>query len=544
MKTSSPANWAVASMAGLFMSPLLVQASTSNTKLLPAPPMGFNNWARFMCDLNETLFTDTADSMRSRGLLAAGYNRLTLDDCWMRMERSANGSLEWDTDKFPNGIPWLREEVKSKGFLLGIYEDSGDLTCGGYPGSYQYEKQDAELFASWGIDYLKMDGCNVEPEEGRSLREEYDVRYSKWHDILSALPEPLIFSNSAPAYFQDNASDWAVVMDSCPEYGELARHSADVQVFETKSSPWNSIMFNYDYHTLLVRYQQPGYYNDPDFLITDNPYLSKDEKASQFALWASLGAPLIISAHIPDLTDDEIKLLSNEALIAVDQDPLAQQAALVSRDGTFDVLSRSLESGDRLLAVVNRGDNAGKTSVPLARLGLSDSKCEYKARELLTGKETTVDSAFDIQLNSHATAVYRVELPEDCDKTIPTGMVFHTPSGLCMTASGQSVSYEKCSASDSQVWQVAGKDSKVTLSPLSDTSLCLAGKDGQPSLATCEDGAGTTWEHYLTGHLRNEDAGGCLTKGSGKGIEACVVDNAAQIFGLASGVRLADKGLR
>lgn len=510
--------------------------------------MGFNNWARFQCDLNETLFTDTAEAMVSRGLLKAGYDQLTLDDCWMRQERAANGALEWDTELFPQGIPWLADYMKSKGLRLGIYEDSGNLTCGGYPGSYKYEKQDAELFASWGIDYLKLDGCNVWAEEGRSLRKEYRVRYSEWHDILSALPEPMIFSNSAPAYFMDNASDWAVVMDWAPDYGELARHSADVINYDTTDGAWDSVMSNYDYHTLLVRYQQPGYYNDPDFLITDHPGLTKAEKESQFVLWASLGAPLIISAYIPDLSDEEIAFISNKALIAVDQDPLAQQAALVSRDGTFDVLSRSLENGDRLLAVLNRGADTAKTTVSIERLGLSSqSECKYQAKDLVTGKDVSIDSGIEIQLESHASIAYRIELPEGCTKTTPTGMIFNTPSGLCLTAStGESVSFEKCSASDSQVWKVAAKgdNNKLSLSPLSDGSVCLAaGKNGKTSLAKCEDGAGTTWEHYITGHLRNDDAGGCLTKGSAKAIEACVVDNAGQIFGLPSGVRLADKDL-
>ncbi|KAJ5558952.1 hypothetical protein N7535_009175 [Penicillium sp. DV-2018c] len=534
-------------MAGLLMSPLLlgVEASIQNPEVLPTPPMGFNNWARFMCDLNETLFTDTAQSMVSRGLSGVGYDRLILDDCWMRLNRTADGSLEADTDKFPHGIPWLADYMKSNGLKLGIYEDAGNLTCGGYPGSYGHEKQDAELFASWGIDYLKLDGCNVWAEEGRSLREEYRVRYSGWHDVLSALSPPLVFSESAPAYFADNASDWAVVMDWVPSYGELARHSTDIVVYEGGDG-WDSIMNNYDFNTLLVRYQQPGYYNDPDFLIPDHPGLTKDEKQTHFNLWASFSAPLIISAYIPDLSDDDIAVLSNKALIEVDQDALAQQAALVSRDGTFDVLSRSLSNGDRLLVVLNRGAATATTTVPLARLGLSsDSDCQYAARDLVTGKELNVDSAFEIRLDSHASIVYRISLPESCSKIIPTGMVFNTPSGLCLTAStDKSVTFETCNASDSQVWNVAATDgsSDVALSPLSDVTVCLAAKDnGEVSLAQCEGGAGTTWEHFVTGHLRNTLAGGCLARHSGKsGIESCVVDSAAQIFGLPSGVRLAE----
>ncbi|KAJ5952664.1 Glycoside hydrolase family 27 [Penicillium vulpinum] len=541
MKTVSPKSWAARSMAGLLALPLLpVHASSGNPSLSPAPPMGFNNWARFMCDLNETLFTETAQSMLDRGLLDVGYDRLTLDDCWMSYDRAKDGSLQWDTEKFPNGIPWLAKFVNSKGFQLGIYEDSGNLTCGGYPGSYQFEEQDAELFASWGIDYLKLDGCNLWEEEGRTIREEYHVRYEQWHQILSAMPKPLIFSNSAPAYFEDDAADWATVMDWVPETAELARHSADVITYSVEGNAWNSIMYNYDFHVRLVRYQQPGYYNDPDFLIPDHPSLSMNEKKSQFALWSSMGAPLIISAYIPALSDEEIAFLSNKALIAVNKDPLSQQSALVSRDGTFDVLARSLENGDRLLTVLNRGAETATTTVSLARLGLSSS-CKYEARELVAGEDLTIDSAIKVELDSHVAKVFRIAMAKKCTKTTPTGMVFNTPADLCMTASTDSVTFEKCAGLDSQVWHApeTGDGTKLTLRPLSNDSLCLAATGDKLSLAKCHGGHGTNWEHFMSGHLRSS-AGGCLTQTKDQGsISECVSDSVGQIFGLASGISLA-----
>ncbi|KAJ5367113.1 hypothetical protein N7541_001054 [Penicillium brevicompactum] len=542
MRVTSIASASITSMA--LMLPILpIQASIQNPAILPTPPMGFNNWARFQCDLNESLFTETAQSMLTRGLHDAGYNRLNLDDCWMQHDRAPDGSLQWNTTRFPHGIPWLASYATKLGFHLGIYEDAGNLTCGGYPGSYGYEAQDVETFASWGIDYLKVDGCNVWSEGGSGsgsglLREEYRARYGAWHEVLSQLPRPLIFSESAPAYFADNASDWAVVMDWVPRFGELARHSTDVLVFVGEGSPWDSIMNNYDFNTLLVRYQRPGYFNDPDFLIPDHPGLTQTEKESHFRLWASFSAPLIISAYIPALSDEDVAYLSNADLIAVNQDPLAQQAALVSRDGIFDVLTRSLENGDRLLTVLNRGPVPASTTIPLGRLGLAQSGCQYRVRDLVTRRVGTVDHAVEIQLDSHATSVHRIELPEGCSTVTPTGMVFHTPSGLCMTASGDAVSFEKCKALDSQVWDVSVDGTMLALSALSDRSLCLAARKGRVSLAACGD-AGTTWEHAVTGHLRNTE--GCLTQISGTGVvEASVVDNAAQIFGLPSGVHLAE----
>lgn len=191
-----------------------VHASIENPSIIPTPPMGFNNWARFECGLNQSLFVKTADAMVEKGLLAAGFNRINLDDCWMQTERAENGSLQWNTTLFPNGLIWLGEYVKSKGFHFGIYEDSGNATCGGYPGTRGHEELDAKTFQSWGIDYLKLDGCNVYP----STEQEYQDRYSKWHQILTSLDHPLIFSESAPAYFSGlrNNTDWYEVMDWVP----------------------------------------------------------------------------------------------------------------------------------------------------------------------------------------------------------------------------------------------------------------------------------------------------------------------------------------
>jgi alpha-galactosidase len=125
-----------------------VAIAEASKAVLPTPPMGFNNWARFECDLNETLFTQTADAMASSGLLAAGYDHINLDDCWMQKSRTANGTLLWDTEKFPQGLPWLGRYFKEKGFHFGIYQDAGTNTYGGYPGSLGFEQIDADTFTS------------------------------------------------------------------------------------------------------------------------------------------------------------------------------------------------------------------------------------------------------------------------------------------------------------------------------------------------------------------------------------------------------------
>ncbi|GES57890.1 alpha-galactosidase agla [Aspergillus terreus] len=458
---------------------LQTQASFQNPNLLPTPPMGFNNWARFMCDLNETLFVETADAMATNGLLAAGYNWLNLDDCWMTHQRAPNNSLMWNTTKFPRGLPWLGSYVKAKGFRFGIYEDAGNLTCGGYPGSLGHEELDARTFADWGVEYLKLDGCNVFPEGGRTSQQQYEHLYGLWHRVLSDMPHPLVFSESAPAYFanEKNLSDWYTVMDWVPRYGELARHSTDILVYVGEGSAWDSIMVNYRYNTLVARYQRPGYYNDPDFLIPDHPGLTMDEKKSHFGLWASFAAPLIISAYIPGLSEEDIGYLTNRDLIAVDQDPLVQQATLASRDDEVDVLTRSLADGSRLVSVLNRGNSSVQRVIPLQWLGLNQGQ-QYQARNLWDGTEEHIRKDLTVTVRSHATEIFKFTGSNGRLDAVSTGIVFNTASGNCLTGDAAGVGFAPCTGGEKQIWQVRGSE----LRPLSLLGECLTADGTRLSL--------------------------------------------------------------
>ncbi|KUJ18692.1 alpha-galactosidase [Mollisia scopiformis] len=511
--------------------------SSASKSVLPTPSMGFNNWARFECALNESLFTATADAMVSKGLLAAGYNRLNIDDCWPLHSRASNGSLQWDPEKFPHGLPWLGQYLKDRGFNFGIYSDAGNSTCGGYPGSLGYEEIDAETFKSWGIDYLKLDGCYVDP----STEARYKQIYGHWHQILSAMSEPLIFSESAPAYFsgEDNLTDWYTVMDWVPKYGELARHSDDIATFDDPDA-WSSILTNYGYEVLLARHQAAGYFNDPDFLIVDHGNLTLDEKKSHFALWASFGAPLIISAWIPGLEAEEIEYLTNKNLIEVDQDALGLQATLVSQDGTWDVLTRSLANGDRLLTVLNRGAEEGTLNVSMVRAGYADSQGqEFEVKDLWTGDVSTVTDEIEVTVPSHGTKVFIISASEGCESSlVPTGMVFNTKSLHCLTAgSAGAVGWTNCTGADAQVWQV--NDGR-TVSSLGNTSECLTAvndEKGSVAMEACKSSTTQKWGYMVTGNIWSLGAKGCLTEGASGSVtlSACGFERNDQVFEMPSG---------
>ncbi|KAF3905124.1 Alpha-galactosidase [Orbilia brochopaga] len=516
-------------------------------QLLATPPMGFNNWARFECALNQTLFTDTADAMAANGLLAAGYDRVNIDDCWPLHDRAADGQLQWNATLFPDGMPWLGSYLKERGFHFGIYSDAGTYTCGGYPGSLGYEEIDAATFANWGVDYLKLDGCYVSP----FTTGKYEEIYSHWHKVIAGMEKPLIFSESAPAYFCEdkngNYKNWYNVMNWVPQYGELARHSYDIPVFGDRTA-WRGVTTNYDENVLLARYQKPGFFNDPDFLIADHPKLTLTEKKSQFALWCSFSAPLIISAWIPALDIGMLEALKNERLIAINQDPLALQATLVSRNGEWDVLSKSLSNGDRVLTIFNRQAQDDKLFVPFERAGYPVDPAggqKYNVTDLWTGNsDTSVTKGITADVPSHGVQVYRISplSGSGSDAVVPTGMIFNTASHKCLTAdiSGAAVYLTGCAASDSQVWRVKSDGS---ISSLASPDNCLRinlNGGAVVGLKACGDTSveEQQWQYSSTGYILSSGIeGSCLSAGDNDSVVVlkCGADANKQVFEMPSG---------
>lgn len=487
----------------------LLPMAVAMQPILPLPPMGFNNWARYETNISEAIFVDAADSMIKHGLLSAGYNRINLDDAWSTKERASNGSMVWDDTKFPQGLYWLTAHLKSKGFIPGIYTDAGNLSCGGYPGALDHEQIDYDDFAKWGFEYLKMDGCNM-PDP--STEEVYHEVYSRWHRLLSSVENPMVFSDSAPAYFanKDSLTDWYTIMEWAQRYGQLARHSDDIQTYPDGDS-WGSMMTNYNYHVRLARYQKPGYFNDPDFLNVDHPSYSLDEKKSHFALWCAFSAPLILSTDLTAITPKEVEYLTNRDLIAINQDSLIQQATLVSRDETWDVLSKSLENGDRILLALNKGDSVADITIPWARIGFSSSPWkDLTIKDLWTGETMDMSSSGSgitaKGVPSHGTAVFRID--SSTGPVTPTGLIFNTRSMKCLTDSDSgNVIFATCDGSDAQTWSVR---SDGHISSLLRPKDCIVDMDGAvlSSPSGCKS---DSWSYDVSGNVVNENSKNCLT---------------------------------
>ena len=155
-------------------------------ELAPTPPMGWNSWNKFGCNVSEKLIREMADAMVENGMLEAGYTYLVIDDCW-QIGRDSLGNIVPDPDRFPSGMKALANYIHSKGLKFGIYSCAGSQTCQGRPGSRGYQFQDARTYAKWGVDYLKFDWCS---DEGQNAK----AAYKTMSDALEECGRPIVFS--------------------------------------------------------------------------------------------------------------------------------------------------------------------------------------------------------------------------------------------------------------------------------------------------------------------------------------------------------------
>ena len=180
--------------------------------LARTPPMGWNSWNRFQCNVSEQLIRETADAIVSSGMKAAGYTYVNIDDCW-HGQRDSLGVIHPDAQRFPSGMKALADYVHSKGLKLGIYSDAGWQTCGGRPGSRGHEYQDAVTYAGWGIDYLKYDWCNTDNLNAHGA-------YETMARALMSAGRPIVFSLCE--WGNNKAWEWATNL------GHLWRTTGDI----------------------------------------------------------------------------------------------------------------------------------------------------------------------------------------------------------------------------------------------------------------------------------------------------------------------------
>ncbi|XP_066155959.1 alpha-N-acetylgalactosaminidase-like [Euwallacea fornicatus] len=317
------------------------------------PPMGWLHWQRFRCIIDcdaypndcirEDLFKDMADHIVSDGFKDAGYEYVIIDDCWASKERDTKGRLQPDPKRFPNGIKSLADYIHGKGLKFGIYGDYGTLTCAGYPGSLKYLQLDAQTFADWGVDYLKLDGCNSDistMEAGYSLMSRY----------LNETGRPILYSCSWPAYVEPKGIH--------PNYDKMAKVCNLWRNWDDINDCWDNVTnilgFFSDNQDRIAKYAGPGHWNDPDMLLIGNYGLSYDQSKAQMAIWAILAAPLMMSVDLRTIETPYRELLLNKAVIAINQDSLGVQGNLILKKDQIDFWTRPINpviDGEKTYAI-------------------------------------------------------------------------------------------------------------------------------------------------------------------------------------------------
>lgn len=352
------------------------------------PPMGWNSWNTFTWDINERLIREIADCMVDDGYLDAGYEYVVIDDCWSLKNRDAQGNLVPDPDKFPAGMKALADYVHSKGLKFGMYACAGTHTCAGYPGSFEHEFQDAQQFASWGVDFLKYDYC-YKPQQIPG-----DLLYKRMGLALKNSGRDILFS--ACNWGKDNVYQW-VRASGAGAY----RSTGDIQ------DSWESI------RTLAISqldkecYTGSFCHNDMDMLVVGMHGASNDgfigskiggctdtEYKTHFALWALMGSPLVMGCDIRKASDESKRILRNKDLIAINQDPEARGAYRVMpeprwyHENEAFALVKLLSDGDLAIGVFNLSDAQRELSVQFWDLGLPYSTgISLSLYDCLEGKE-------------------------------------------------------------------------------------------------------------------------------------------------------------
>lgn len=367
----------------LALIPCPLRALTNGIAL--RPPMGWNSWNNFGCNINESLIRATADAMATNGMKAAGYQFINMDDCW-EVSRDPTGVIVPDPARFPSGIKALADYVHSKGLKLGLYSDHGVQTCGGRPGGYGYEYLDANTYGAWGVDYLKYDNCNLPSGDVPQ------TDYFHMSDALMRSGRPITFSICAWTF-----DSWD------PDLGNLWRTTGDI------SDSYSSMISKLAPNSESAYVAAPGRWNDPDMLEVGRGGMSTTEDQSHFTLWCMMAAPLIAGNDLTTMSAQTLAILTNPEVIAVDQDPAGEQGIQVTGSDTNQIWCKPLgfDFSTKAVALFNNNSNAANITCYWTNLGLQAGSATVRDLWAHTDLGTFTNS-FTTNVPPHGTVLLKV----------------------------------------------------------------------------------------------------------------------------------------
>ncbi len=373
------------------------------------PYMGWNTYYGVGGVFDERTITSVARALINRGLATAGYRIVWLDFGWATGARDSHGNLIVDRHQWPHGLSWLTAWLHRRGLLAGIYTDAGSSGCSrrgvGSRGHYQ---QDANAFAAWGFDAVKVDFCGA-GQEGMAPIPAYrgfaralasnDSRRQMLLNVCNFWVPGQIngkrpsFVNSAYANYR-----WA------PRIAQSWRTDTDIGF--THDIQFVNVLRNLDRDAAHPKAAAPGHWNDPDYL---GPGLgmTASEARAQFSMWAMVAAPLMLGSDPRALSRAEVRMLANRQVIAIDQDPLGIQGAVIQSEGAGQVWTKPLAGGDAAVALLNRGTRARRITTRAHRAGLAPAPA-YTLTNLWTHTTRTTSGVITARVPPHGVVLYRL----------------------------------------------------------------------------------------------------------------------------------------
>ncbi|GLH71698.1 hypothetical protein GETHLI_02000 [Geothrix limicola] len=339
-------------------------------RLALTPPMGWNSWNAWGLAVDEEKVVASAKTFVAKGLRDHGWGYVNIDDGWEikgsspEPKRLPDGTIRVN-EKFPN-MARLGDRLHDLGLKFGIYSSPGPLTCGQYTASYQHEVQDARSFASWGVDYLKYDWCSYDQIAKDQSKAELMKPYQIMHEALAKTDRDIVYSLCQ--YGMGKVWEWGDQVG-----GQLWRTTEDIE------DTWKSMSDIGFAQAVSSPFAKPGNWNDPDMLVVGwvgwgpslhMSRLTADEQYTHLSLWSLLSAPLLIGCDMTRLDDFTLNLLTNDEVLAVDQDRLGRQAVPVLMEGEIQVWVKELADGGRAFGIFNLGNTPADYTVDLAKLGL------------------------------------------------------------------------------------------------------------------------------------------------------------------------------
>ncbi len=381
-------------------------------KIALTPPMGWNSWNCWGCAIDEAKIRDSAQWLVKSGLINHGWQYINIDDCWMKKLNTDDeilGGTRRDeqgyilTNKHFPDMRVLTDYIHGLGLKAGIYISPGPSTCAGFEGSYKYEKQDAEIFAAWGFDYLKYDWCGYGSIVPNPDLVALKLPYIHMAHYLAQQPRDIVYSLCQ--YGMGEVWQWGGEVG-----GNCWRTTGDIV------DTWGSMAgIGFD-QAKCTPFAKPGNWNDPDMLVVGkvgwgpnlhDTRLTPNEQYTHISLWSLLASPLLIGCDLSQLDDFTLNLLTNDEVIAVNQDPLGVQASRKIQTEEGEVWVKPLADGSYAVGLFNRGYIASEMEADFAALGIKKGK--YEVRDLWRQQDLgNFKGSFKTQVPRHGVVLVKV----------------------------------------------------------------------------------------------------------------------------------------